>query len=470
MAISNILPRKIMRNRTRQQSMADRHDYDQKAEKTQDGELVSSFMCSPETAAEEFELSKRLYFQITGRSQPVHRDVIMYRVIQSFKPGEVSPEEANRIGYELAMKFTGGQHQFVVATHVDKAHIHTHIEFNSTNLNCDGKFRDVKRSALRVLRKLNDELCRAHGLSVIENPKPSAKKQKEIAAAKYGTSHKEQLRQTIDRVLSDCQGYDDFLAKMRAEGYEIKEGKLLSFRAPGWDRFTRSNKLGADYSREALRERSTHRGGRSTAAKRPVPHAGRNVNMLIDIQAKMAAGKGTGYERWAKIFNLKEAAKTLNFLIENNLTDYNELAARAEQAGDRFDEVSRRIKQLEGRMAEVAQLKTHIINYSKTREVYAAYKKSHHKKEFLAEHGAEIAQHEAAKKAFDALGGKPIPKVAQLSEQYAALLAEKQELYAEYKAIRQDMISYRTAKQNVDKILGIMPEEQEQNREQKPER
>ncbi len=470
MAISNIFARKTMRNRTRRQSMADRHDYDQKAEKTQDGELVSSFMCSPETAAEEFEISKQLYHQITGRSQSPDHDVIVYRVIQSFKPGEVSPEEANRIGYELAMKFTGGQHQFVVSTHVDKAHIHTHIEFNSTNLNCDGKFRDVKRSALRVLRKLNDELCRAHGLSVIENPKPSAKKQKEIAAAKYGTSHKEQLRQTIDRVLSDCQGYDDFLAKMRAEGYEIKEGKLLSFRAPGWDRFTRSNKLGADYSREALRERSSNRGGRSAAARKAVPHAGRKVNMLIDIQAKMAAGKGAGYERWAKIFNLKEAAKTLNFLIENDLTDYDELTARAAQAGDRFDEVSRRIKQLEGRMADVAQLKTHIINYSKTREVYAAYKKSHHKKEFLAEHGAEIAQHEAAKKAFDALGGKPIPKVAQLSEQYAALLAEKQEQYAEYKALRQDMIAYRTAKQNVDKILGLVPEDQEQNREQKPER
>ena len=458
-----------MRNRTRQQSMADRHDYDQKAEKTQNGELVSSFMCSPETAAEEFEISKQLYHQITGRKQSPEHDIIMYRIIQSFKPGEISPEDANRLGYELAMKFTRGQHQFVVSTHVDKAHIHTHIEFNSTNLNCDAKFQNVKNSAF-ILRRLNDELCRAHGISVIENPKPSAKKQKEIAAVKYGTSHKEQLRQTIDRVLPDCQGYDDFLAKMRAEGYEIREGKKLSFRAPGWDRFTRSDKLGADYTKEALRERSTNRGGRSSAARKAVPHAGRKVNMLIDIQAKMAAGKGAGYERWAKIFNLKEAAKTLNFLIENDLTDYDELTARVEQAGDRFDEVSRHIKQLEHRMAEVAQLKTHIINYSKTREVYAAYKKSRHKKEFLAEHGAEIAQHEAAKKAFDALGGKPIPKVAQLSQEYAALLAEKQEQYAEYKALRQDMIAYRTAKQNVDKILGLVPEEQNQNREQKPER
>ena len=449
--------------------MAERHSYDQKPEKTKDGELVSSYMCSPETAAVEFEISKKLYAQITGRSQPKGRDVLMYRIIQSFKPGEVSPEEANRIGYELAMKYTKGQHQFVVATHVDKAHIHTHIEINSTNLNCDGKLRDVRQSAF-VLRRLNDELCRAHGLSVIENPRPSARKQKEMAAEKYGTSHKEQLRQAIDRILPHCQGYDDFLAKMRAEGYEIKEGKTLSFRAPGWDHFTRSSTLGNDYTREALRERSAARPGRAAEAKKPRLHSGRKVNMLIDIQAKLAAGRGTGYERWAKVFNLKEAAKTLNFLVENGLTDYYELAARAEQAGSRFDDVSRRIKQLEARMAEVAQLKTHIIHYSKTREVYAAYKKSRHKKEFLAEHGDEIAQHEAAKKAFDALGGKPIPKVAQLSREYASLLAEKQERYAEYKALRQEMIDYRTAKQNVDKILGIAPEEPEQQKEISPER
>ena len=469
MAISSIFPRKTMRNR--RQFMADRLDYDQKAEKTNDGELVSSYMCSPESAAEEFEASKKLYFQLTGRRRDPKHDILMYRIIQSFKPGEISPEEANRLGYELAMKFTGRQHQFVVSTHVDKAHIHTHIEFNSVNLNCDGKFVNVKDSYL-VLRRLNDELCRAHGLSIIENPKPTAKehKQKELAAAKCGVSWKERLRQTVDRVLPDCRGYDDFLAKMRAEGYEIKEGKNLSFRAPGQERFTRSSRLGADYTREALRERFAVRRGLATGAKKTFRRDGRKINLLIDIQAKMAAGKGAGYEHWAKIFNLKEAAKTLNFLIENGLTDYDELAVKVEQAGTRFDNAARRIKQLEGRMAEVAQLKTHIIQYSKTREIYAAYKKSRHKKEFLAEHGAEIAQHEAAKKAFDALGGKPIPKVAQLSEQYAALLAEKQKEYDEYRAARQDMIAYQTAKANVDKILGLEPVEQEHNREQKPER
>ena len=467
MAISSLYPRKTMRNHRR--FMMDRLDYDQKAEKTIDGELVSSFMCLPESAAEEFEASKKLYFQLTGRRQDPAHDILMYRIIQSFKPGEITPEEANRIGYELAMKFTKGQHQFVVSTHVDKAHIHTHIEFNSTNLNCDGKFQNVKDSAF-ILRELNDNLCRSHGYSVIENPKPSAKKQKELAAAQYGSSHKEQLRQAIDRVLPNSRDYEDFLAKMRAEGYEVKEGKTLSFRAPGWDRFTRSSKLGSDYTREALRERFAVRGGGPAGARKPFQRDGRKVNLLIDIQAKMAAGKGAGYEHWAKIFNLKEAAKTLNFLVDNGLTDYDELATRAVQAGDRFNAASRRIKQLEARMADVAQLKTHIINYSKTREVYAAYKKSRHKKEFLAEHGAEIAQHEAAKRAFDALGGKAIPKVAQLSQEYTELLAEKQREYEEYREARQDMIAYQTAKQNVDKILGLELEEQEQNREQKPER
>jgi len=449
--------------------MKDRLDYDQKEEKTNGGELVSSYQCSPETAAEEFEISKKIYTQLTGRTQSPDHDIIMYRIIQSFKPGEIAPEEANRLGYELAMRFTGGKHQFVVSTHVDKAHIHTHIEFNSTNLDCDGKFQNVKDSAF-ILRKLNDELCRAHGLSVIEHPKERARSEGEAAAVKYGKSHKERLRQTIDWVLPGCQSYGEFLARMRAEGYEVREGRRLGFRAPGRDRFTNAHTLGDGYTREALRGRFAIRGGTSAGTKKPFQRDGRKINLLVDIQAKLAAGKGPGYERWAKVFNLKEAAKTLNFLIDNGVTDYDELVLRAEQAGIRFEDASRRIKQLEARMAEAAQLKTHIINYSKTREVYAAYKKSRHKKEFRAEHAAELAQHEAAKKAFDALGGKPIPKVAQLSQKYAELLAEKQKEYETYRAARQDMVTYRTAKQNIDKLLGLDTLDRERQKEQKTER
>lgn len=451
------------------QSMSARLDYDQKPEKTRGGELVSSYMCSPETAAQEFEISRQLYHYLSGRSQPTGRDVLMYRIIQSFKPGEVTPEQAHGIACELAMRFTEGQYQFVVATHTDKAHIHSHIEFNSVNLDCDGKFH-VHQSG-RVLQRLNDEICREHGLSVIEKKERNSKAPGEAAAIKYGVSFKEQLRQTIDHILPDCESYEEFLARMRHEGYEIKEGTNLSFRAPGQERFTRSYRLGDNYTRNALRSCFERRRGRSAEVKNPVRRDdGRKVNLLIDIQAKIDAGKGAGYERWAKIFNLKEAAKTLNFLINNNLTDYDDLVARAAQAGEKFDVSSKRIKRLEARLSEVKQLKTHIINYSKTREVYAAYKKSRHKKEFLAKYGAEIAQHEAAKKAFDALSGKPIPKVAQLSDEYAKLLAEKQEEYERYKKCRQDMIDYRTMKQNVDKILGLVPEEMNQKREQETNR
>lgn len=465
MAVSDLFPRKA-KSKSRAQTLNDRLDYDQKEEKTKDGELVSCYMCQPETAAGEFEASKWIYEQTTGRSQPKNKDIIAYRIIQSFKPGEISPELANEIGYELAMEFTKGKHQFVVSTHIDKAHFHNHIEFNSTNLDCDGKFNNFRNSSF-ALRELNDRLCREHGLSVIENPKKRGQRFAEKAAAKRGRSFKERLRQTIDSVLPACQDFDGFLAQMREAGYEIKRrGKSLEFRAPGQTYFTRSFRLGDEYTEAALRERIAGPRQKPAAAKAR-PSAGKKVNLLIDIQAKMQAGKGKGYERWATVHNLKEAAKTLLFLNDNGISDYDELAARAGDAGARFDSLSAGIKKLEGRMGDVAQMKTHIINYSKTRDVYAALRKSRHKKEFRAEHADELQKHEAAKAAFDALGGKPIPKVAQLTEEYAALLAEKKERYEEYKTARKEMIDLQTAKQNVDRILGIGPEPEKQK---EPER
>lgn len=457
MAIVKLLPRKAAPTRTRAQSMIDRHDYDANPDKTREGELVSSYLCQPESAAAEFEASKLIYEATTGRSQPKSRDVVMYRLMQSFKPGETTPEVANQIGYELAMEYTKGQYQFVVYTHEDKAHIHNHIEINSTSLDCDRKFKNEKNS-VAIVRALNDKICRAHGLSVPVPKRKKAKSRGEMGAVMYGKSFKERLRNIIDAALPGCMDFEEFLARMRAEGYEIKRrGKSLEFRAPEQLRFTRSFRLGDEYTEAALRERIA--GPRQKPAmSKPRPSTGKKVNLLIDIQAKMQAGKGRGYERWATVHNLKEAAKTLLFLTESGITDYDELAARAEDAGAKFDSLSARIKQLEGRMADVAQLKTHIINYSKTRDVYAAYKKSRHKKEFRAEHADELQKHEAAKAAFDALGGKAIPKVAQLSEEYAALLAEKKERYEEYKAARKEMIDFQTAKQNVDRILGVVPE------------
>ena len=493
MAVSDLLPRKAA-GKSAKQSLKERISYDLKEEKTRGGELVTSYMCSPETAAEEFETARLIYQKMTGRSQPKEREVIGYRILQSFKPEEITPEEANKLGYELAMAFTKGRHQFVVSTHVDKPHIHNHVEFNSINLDCDGKFNNFKDSAL-ALRRLNDRICREHGYSVAQETQEKEDKaqEKDIqkksrgrqgypekAAAKRGRSFKERLRQAIDRVLPESKDFEDFLSRMSAEGYEIKyRGKSLEFLAPGQERFTRSWRLGEDYTESALRERISgaragnkerektggQAGAQEKAGKKTARPGSGKVNLLVDIQAKIQEGRGRGYEQWAKVFNLKEAARTMNFLAENDVADYGALKDRADEAAGKFDSLSMRMKELEGRMDEAARLRRHIINYAKTREVYAGYRRAKNKKEYRAGHEKAIRIHEAAKAAFDALGGKKIPKAAELSEEYAALLAEKKALYEEFKAAREEMVDFRNALQNVDRILGTVEMEKGRTKE-----
>lgn len=325
-------------------------------------------------------------------------------------------------------------------------------------MECDGKFNNFKDSSF-ALRTLNDKICREHGLSVIENPKKKNQRFAENAAAKRGRSFKEQLRQTIEKVLPDSKDFEDFLTRMRSEGYEVKQKKRISFRYPGQERFTRSDRLGDKYSEEAIRDRIILSNKQTRTGRKQHPATEKKINLLIDIQAKMQSGKGKGYEYWAKIFNLKEAAKTLNFLVDNGLTDYEQLETRCGESGKKFDTLSLHIKQLEARMMQISQLKTHIFNYSKTRDVYVAYKKSRYNNRFRADHAEEIAKHEAAKAAFDALEGKNIPKIAQLSEQYAVLLSEKEATYTAYKAARKEMIELQTMKQNVDRILNLTVDE-----------
>lgn len=346
-------------------------------------------------------MTRLLYERNTGRKQPENRDIIAYRMIQSFAPGEITPEDANRLGYDLAMQFTKGRYQFVVSTHVDKAHVHNHVEFCSVNLDCDGKFNNYKNSSF-ALRELNDRLCREHGYSVIEDPKARGQRYQEKAAAKRGRSHKERLRRTIDRILPVSRDFDDFLDCMRAEGYEVKwRGKSLEFKDGEQERFTRSYRLGEDYTEEALRRRAGDVPLKK-AVKKKKYISDRKVNLLVDIEAKLRAGKGKGYERWAQVFNLKEAAKTLNFLTEKGITDYEELAVRAEKSVGRFDAVSQRIKELEKGIARNRELQGHIVNYAQTVDIYLAYRKAKDKAAYRTAHGEELEKHEAAKRAFEA--------------------------------------------------------------------
>ena len=438
MAISKLKPRKISDGKSIRQYLADRIDYGKNPEKTDGGRLVSTYQCSPETAAEEFVISKRLYTNLTGRSQPKERDVLSYFLLQSFRPGEITPEQAHQMGYQLALEFTGGNHAFVVSTH---------IEFNSTNLECTGKFRNVKNSYL-LLQNISDRLCQEHGLSVIAAPKGKGAHYAQWKEEKKGTSYKANLRQMIDRVILESCSFEEFLSKMRNEGYEVSTHGLLKFRAAGQERFTRSRTLGAEYSEESLREKIYGK------TKVPVPYR-RKVNLLIDIQSKLAAGKGKGYEYWAKVFNLKEAARTLNFLTEAGISDYAQLEQRETEVSTRFQEISGRMKRLEGRMAEAADLKYHIIRYSKTRETYRKYRQAKDKAAFYLEHAEEIAQHEAAKKVFDAFPGEKLPTVSELQSEYRKLLNEKQRLGEEFAKLKKEIQNYRDAKKNVDQILQV---------------
>lgn len=470
MAISKIKPRHASEGRSIAAVLKDRLDYDKNPEKTDGGLLVTGYQCDPETAWQEFTVSKQIYTANTGHRRAPDQDVISYLLIQSFEPGTITPENANKLGYKLALEFTGGQHQFIVATHIDRHHIHNHIEFNSTTLDCSHKFNNVRNSFI-PLRKANDRICQEFGLSIIEEPKEKGKHYAEWKATKMGKSWKAQLRQTIDRVLPKVKTFDEFLDAMRQEGYEIVQSKkFLKFRAQGQERFTRSKTLGADYTLEALSDCI----GKTQLPKKKKVNLQKDtrINLLMDIQARLQ-GHGPGLERWMKIHNLKEAAKTLNYLTEHGITEYDVLAARAEAAAADFDAVSTSIKHMEHRMEQIAALKTHIINYAKTRDTYATYcrTKAADKPAFRTAHEAEILLREAAKRAFDAQGVKKLPTVKILQAEYTELLTKKKAAYEDYKRLRQENQELQAVKSNVDSLLQIQQEEKkEQKKEQEKNR
>lgn len=421
-----------------------RTDYAQNPDKTKKGELVSSYQCSPLTADEEFMLSKRQYELSTGRRQK--NDVIAYQIRQSFKPGEITAEEANKVGYELAMRFTKGKYAFIVATHTDREHIHNHIIYNSTALDSTRKFRDFLLSGLAVQR-LSDLICLEHQLSVIEK-KPYRERKKRTLYPPI-ESNRDRLCSVIDTILAEKpEGYEDFLQKLEQQGYEVKRGKYTSVKGARQKRFIRFRTLGARYSEEELKAviagEAEHRPRQKQSPKE------KPFNLLVDVQAKLAEGKGSGYARWAKKYNLKEMSKTLIFLQEKKIGSIEEMQERVDAATARYHELGDSIKAKEARMAEISVLRTHIVNYAKTRPVYDAYRKAGYSKRFLENHRAEITLHKAAKAAFDDAKLKKLPKVKELDAEYSKLLTEKKAAYPDYRKAKDEMQELLRAQRNVE--------------------
>ena len=468
MATTRLIPLHTGKGRNFGKAIRNVIGYVSNPKKTHQGELVTGFGCNPETADGEFLLMKREYIAQTGRLRGKD-DVIAYHLRQSFVPGEITPEEANRIGCELASRFTHGQHAYVVATHEDRRHVHSHIIISAVNLDCDRKFRNFWGSS-KAIRRLSDTLCIQNGLSIIEQPKGHSKSYNKWLGNEAKTSQRDGLREALDAVLArQPKDFEELLTMLQRGGWEVKRGKRISLKGKGQERFKRLDSLGEDYSEAALRaiiagEKEHHPREKKTV--QPM----RQVNLLVDIQAKLQAGKGAGFERWAKVFNLKQMAQTLNYLSENNLMNIEDLTAKTDAAIARVHEMQVTIRETEKRMAELHTLKGHIINYVKTREVYVAYRMAGYSKKFVAEHEQEIRLHQAAKEAFSALGKQKIPKVKEIQAEYDALREKKKQAYAAYHQAQDEMRQLLTVRANVERILGIEEKEKERQKEKKKER
>ena len=455
MATTRLIKHHINKGETIAQSLADRFDYGQNPDKTEHGEWISAYQCEPETADAEFLLSKAKYKAITGREQKQDEDVLCYQIRQSFLPGEITPEEANRIGYETAMRWTKGKHAFFVVSHADRPHPHVHIYYNSTTLDCTRKFRDFLGSG-RAFRRLSDRVCIEHGLSYIANPKLHSKG-KYLHYGQWADGNKAPtFRERLKAQINSCLGskppdMDSFLQAMGLAGFEVKHrrGGGISFRTEGQERFTqlRAATLGKGYGLEDIQ---------AAIEGRAAPMERRKVNLIVDIQARMKAGKGPAYERWAKVFNLKQMAAALQYLQENGLMDYADLEQKATQAADRFNTLSDSIKFTETAMRTNTELKAAVVDYAKTRPVFEGYKAAKYSRKYLAEHEADIAAYRAARATMDRLlNGSKLPKMDTLKTEFQRLSADKKKAYREYREAKKDMQEIITVKSNIDHLLGL---------------
>ena len=430
-------------------------DYIQNPDKTDGKMLVSSFGCSPETADIEFE------FTI---AQALNRgNNLAHHLIQSFEPGEVDYQKAHEIGKQLADAVTKGKYEYVLTTHIDKGHVHNHIIFCSVNFVDYHKYNSNERSYYGI-RNMSDRLCRENGLSVVAPQKGGkGKSYAEYIAEKTGTSWKGKLKIAVDALIPQVSSFEELLSRLQAAGYEIKPGKYVSCRAPGQERFTRLKTLGADYTEEAIRERIEGRRTRTAKA----PKAERGVSLLIDIENSIKAAQSRGYEQWAKIHNLKQAAKTLNFLTEHQISQYEDLTAKIEEIQTESEKAGDALKEVEKRLADMAVLIKNVSTFQKTKPAYDTYRKARNKDRYRAAHEGTVILHEAAAKALKAAGISKLPNLAALQAEYEKLQEQKEALRADYGKLKKQVKEYDVIKQNIDSILR-QPREPE--REKRKER
>ena len=415
-------------------------------EKTDEKLLVSSYGCASETAAQEFEWTRKIAEQ--KGMNPVR--IIARHVIQSFEVGEVTPELAHEIGKQFADEILGGKYEYVLTTHIDKDHVHNHLIFNAVDFVDYHAYKSYKR-IYYDMREVSDRLCKENGLSVIPPSQNKGMGYKEYTEAKRGTSWKQKLKQTIDRLVITAKDYDDFLRLMQEAGYEIKTGKYISFRAEGQERFTRSKTIGENYTEERIKERIAGRTPRRNR-RQTVP---KGISLIGDIQERIRLIDSKGYEYKAKLTILKEAARTLNYLTENNLLQYADLEKKVEDVHSSYDRTGKELKGVEARLREVQPLIKNISNYQRLKPVYDAFQKAKDKPGFKAKHEAELVIFEAARSTLLAMqGDEKLPSLKTLQAQQQRLLEEQQRLYDERAKLKKEVKQIETIKSNVDTFLA----------------
>ena len=415
-------------------------------EKTDEKLLVSSYGCASETAAREFEWTRKLAEQ--KGMNPVR--IIARHVIQSFEIGEVTPELAHEIGKQFADEILGGKYEYVLTTHIDKDHVHNHLIFNAVDFVNYHAYKSYKR-IYYDMREVSDRLCKENGLSVIPPSQNKGMGYKEYTEAKRGTSWKQKLKQTIDRLVITAKDYDDFLRLMQEAGYEIKTGKYISFRAEAQERFTRSKTIGENYTEERIKERIAGRTPRRNR-RQTVP---KGISLIGDIQERIRLIDSKGYEYKAKLTILKEAARTLNYLTENNLLQYADLEKKVEDVHSSYDRTGKELKGVEARLREVQPLIKNISNYQRLKPVYDAFQKAKDKPGFKAKHEAELVIFEAARSTLLAMqGDEKLPSLKTLQAEQQRLLEEQQRLYDERVKLKKEVKQIETIKSNVDTFLA----------------
>ena len=414
-------------------------------EKTDEKLLVSSYGCASETAAREFEWTRKIAEQ--KGMNPVR--IIARHVIQSFEIGEVTPELAHEIGKQFADEILGGKYEYVLTTHIDKDHVHNHLIFNAVDFVDYHAYKSYKR-IYYDMREVSDRLCKENGLSVIPPSQNKGMSYKEYTEAKRGTSWKQKLKQTIDRLVITAKDYDDFLRLMQKAGYEIKPGKYISFRAEGQERFTRSKTIGENYTEERIKERIAGRTPRRSQ-RQTTP---KGISLIGDIQERIRLIDSKGYEHKAKLTILKEAARTLNYLTENNLLQYADLEKKVEDVHSSYDRTGKELKGVEARLREVQPLIKNISNYQRLKPVYDAFQKAKDKPSFKAKHEAELVIFEAARSTLLAMqGDEKLPSLKALQAEQQRLLEEQQRLYDERAKLKKEARMIDTLKANVDIFL-----------------